>query len=604
MRMVDLKVFALIGLGLAACKHNSADSDALHTFGELTAEGKAGVFWQPMTAESLSAIDGSTSYLYPSSHPMVSRMQSWSDAMHAELLKTKPAMLPPKPIIRILRSKSFNAYVTREKGCMPVTLTIRKPASNNTVGNERYNSLASTNSSNNSSSDTEMDTLRIYGDGFYTVGHSISPDKCVKITPQLDRIKQMLEFTLKDSARCISITAQGAAGSLSGTVDVGCLPKDNQIYFRSASNLRQIELRVVPSVITFFDRLVKDLSEEEVVAILAHEMGHYYRMHGIVSDSLYDFAYQLDASHNLGSRPKPVPEKDALAALGKDVKESRRRYLPFKTHSSQKLHSYIFDLFSSSDVARFCDQDKCVSTCRALEKHLDLDDMKRDEILQGFPLVALPSTQTSQKFYQDYENLALSCAEAIDAKKHEFEISSWFGSGGLKRSIEPSFFTNASSLKDVLLNLSKKTLDTWIKAQNEEVFALFRRADEARLGIYTDEQEADEVGLELSSRVGIKPEALQTGFLKGLEIGEKMRGERSAIPGELDFAQCKAALKEGFKQFVPIGDYADIHHSACYRVYNAFREAKAHAAALKALPVFSGIKPDPTQWKNIQAQSK
>jgi hypothetical protein len=224
--------------------------------------------------------------------------------------------------------------------------------------------------------------------------------------------------------------------------------------------------------------------------------------------------------------------------------------------------------------------------------------------LQGFPSVALPSTQTSQKFYQDYEKMALSCAEAINPKKHESDISSWLGSGGLKRSIDPSFITNTASLKDVLLNLSKKTLDTWIKAQNEEVFALFKRADEARLGLYTDEQEADEVGIEISSRVGIKPEATQSGFLKGLEIVEKLRGERSAIPGELDFAQCTAALKEGFKQFVPIGDYADIHHSTCYRVYNAFREVKTHDAALKALPVFSGIKPDPTQWKNILNQSK
>jgi hypothetical protein len=323
-----------------------------------------------------------------------------------------------------------------------------------------------------------------------------------------------------------------------------------------------------------------------------------------VSDSLYDFVYQLDASHNLGSRPKPVPEKDALAALGAEVKESRRRYLQFKTHSSQKLHSYFFDLFSSSDVARFCDQDKCVSTCRALEKHLDLDPMKSDELLQGFPSVPLPSTQTSQKFYQDYENMALSCAEAINAKKHESEISRWLGFSGLKRSIEPSFFTNTASLKDVLLNLSKKTLDTWITSQNDEVFELFKRANEARLGLYTDEQEADEIGLELSSRVGIKPEAVQSGFLKGLEISEKMRGERSPIPGVLDFAQCSAAWKEGFKQFVPIGDYSDIHHSSCYRVYNAVREVKAHAEALKALPVFSGIKPDPTQWKNIQTQSK
>jgi hypothetical protein len=258
-------------------------------------------------------------------------------------------------------------------------------------------------------------------------------------------------------------------------------------------------------------------------------------------------------------------------------------------------------LFDSPQLKSYCESElRCVEACEDVEKHLNLNPLERDEILKSFPVGPLPDTPIAKKFYRDFETKALACAELIDPHKHADSIAGWIAGGGLRRKIDPSVFQSASTLKDLLINLSQRDLETWITAQNNAVFSLFKRADAARLGIYTQEQEADEIGIELAARVGVDPKAAQTAFLKGLEAKEKLMGTRSQVPGELDYEQCASALEDGFTQFIPIGDYGDIHHSTCFRVYNVFREVRAHEKELKGLPAPGGIKPDPITWNALR----
>jgi hypothetical protein len=55
--------------------------------------------------------------------------------------------------------------------------------------------------------------------------------------------------------------------------------------------------------------------------------------------------------------------------------------------------------------------------------------------------------------------------------------------------------------------------------------------------------------------------------------------------------------QNGEYYFVPVGDYSEVHHSVCYRMFNLDREIKAHRheAADVNLPAMGGA-----QWKRLQ----
>ncbi len=47
--------------------------------------------------------------------------------------------------------------------------------------------------------------------------------------------------------------------------------------------------------IVLYDTLLKELSEEEIVAVLAHEIGHYKKKHVLMSLIFFSYSYRIDA---------------------------------------------------------------------------------------------------------------------------------------------------------------------------------------------------------------------------------------------------------------------------------------------------------------------
>jgi hypothetical protein len=121
-------------------------------------------------------------------------------------------------------------------------------------------------------------------------------------------------------------------------------------------------------------------------------------------------------------------------------------------------------------------------------------------------------------------------------------------------------------------------------------------ATQRRLGVYTREQEADEITLELLALAGIPTTAaVEAWFSLSQELGMSPETE-PAIPMD----ECLQLRRRGWVDsqgrdiFVPIGDYRDDHHSWCYRIRNIDKEIATHQYTIlpRAFPK--------TNWKDIQ----
>ncbi|HVH43611.1 MAG TPA: M48 family metalloprotease [Labilithrix sp.] len=106
---------------------------------------------------------------------------------------------------------------------------------------------------------------------------------------------------------------------------------------------------------------------------------------------------------------------------------------------------------------------------------------------------------------------------------------------------------------------------------------------ERGLGFYTTEQEADEIALELISKVGVPPGAAVDKvliMLKGREGGDE----------GLDWPTCSTLREQSFKDergstvSVPVGDPSNAHHNLCFRVFNMTREIAAHRYPIAERP--------------------
>jgi Zn-dependent protease with chaperone function len=93
------------------------------------------------------------------------------------------------------------------------------------------------------------------------------------------------------------------------------------------------------------------------------------------------------------------------------------------------------------------------------------------------------------------------------------------------------------------------------------------------LGFYTTEQEADEIALEVMSKIGVPP---------GVAIDKVLNMLKNFGGGGIGWAECSMLRDHGWKDAdgktvsVPVGDPSDAHHNLCFRAFNMSREIDAH----------------------------
>lgn len=128
----------------------------------------------------------------------------------------------------------------------------------------------------------------------------------------------------------------------------------------------------------------------------------------------------------------------------------------------------------------------------------------------------------------------------------------------------------------------------------------FTAAAQVGLGVYTVEEEADELALEILSLAGIDP-------LKATEAWFALfeHADASVTQMEIPLARCRQLFENKWRDSagnlvaVPIGDYQDTHHSWCFRVFNTTNEIAIHNYRVE-MP----LNLNPQAWKTIQSLSK
>lgn len=569
-------------LAAPACLKKKPLSEPVHDFGALVGDAPKPYMWLRTTPEEFQKWADGGEKTYPRGHPRVARLQLWVDAMDDEVRKTVPNLSAPKPQILLYQDPTINAFVPSVPVCLDATVSNTAPSG-------------------------FIDDVSLFVDAIETMRfRRTKVTECLNPAHDQDVIRPLLEHGLGIKDSCYSIAedkAKKTTAVILNLQDDSCTPEQVRKQLASLRAARQLVYRAIPNIIGVHDKLF-DLEEEEVVSILAHELGHYYRFHALAREGSYGYFYKLDEKHNIGSKPQPLPADDPIVQLGKETLKKSDQFLGIAPVTQQKYNSLIFAslLNKSSFLVFACEKDEaCATPCSALDKHMSLGADKKREMLAGFPLSGeLPNTSTAQRYYQDYETKADACFRKLRITESLYpplwQYLSTFPVEGLAAGLDVESY---KTFADLILAINLQ-LPTRIAKQNEAVSEVLKKANAARVGVYTDEQEADDIGLELSHRVGIATKFYVGSFLSALKSFQLQQEGRLQPPGVLGYAACQAALAKGFPDFVPIGTYFDPHHSTCYRVYNSYREAMAHAQELATLPPYEGITPDKTLWESLR----
>lgn len=579
MRLTRSFLLPLITLPIfVACSAEVADDAATdtdisnHTEGEYVNANSALLWADSDYSELLRSREsiGATALptALPETDPLSVRLQVWLDRLDGAVragFKNRNGgaeLAAPKPRIRVLPSTdTFNAWVSGVPGCIgrPVGQAETAPKSG---------SLAL------------LDRAQVQTAAFTCVTPT-SWKGPVPLQTLLETTKAACKVTVVDDHVEIGGNTCSGAG---GTAD--------DLAFFSTS-----------PYVHFSTDLLYRLNEKTVAVVLAHELGHYYRAHvSPFFQQKYNFWFDRDSS----SARRPVPASNAaeLEAAYREVVEGAK---PLGTETFESRYSARLRPFLLQGLApRLLERKEANFVCKDA----------RDLLARDFPTLEvgqLPSKETQAAFVA-FENALAACAPKLglgataDEKTLRFSdvVFAAFAHKTGKLTLRLD-----STLADVLegQNANAKKLDDKAKS-------LVKRLRDNGIGLYTTEQEADDLALELSVKVGLTPTEVLEGwvdFMRAVDdlyasiyTPEQLATLRATEP---DATACKALMDANWKRddgagrMVPVtmslGQLDEPHHASCYRLYNLWRESKVHRYPATRAP--EALSP---AWSELQGRAK
>lgn len=550
-------VVVLVG----ACRPlHDGGSDIKHDLGRVANDSSAfqwlaldeAVARGTIVGDDLAAAGLTPDQLPDATDPLRQRVQFWIDQIDAVVRSRDTASLAGagKPHGVLIPSSEPNAHSGYSDVCLAFSATFAGPPSGETQG-DGTNAVVVF--------DRAAGTFR---------GPVVDRDPpCAPASLPVAEQAELLKWTFAPHPAC-TFTIEGTEVRFAEACRALIVP-DDPWYTGMKKATR---LAVVQSVnwTVFFTGLLRETKEEEFVAILAHEMGHYYMSHANTPRALYNQFYRLDASNPEG-KPKDDPAArvlgDALlAAL--DATRGLTRYPP---HANQNLHSALFDLTKS------------------LRKEM--------EKLAPAPCQPL-SAAVAANDYPKYEDLIAACTGAIKTgsgvgqfpvPKLKSTLSAFsprilakLGLGEDLAGIDTikALYDTMNAKLPVILDQPLNTLDD-----------LTAKAAAFPLGLYTFEQEADELSLEWLMDLGVKPDV-------ALDAQFKLMKDDPGAAACATLRKNKWKDAQGNPVFVTVGDLHDDHHNGCYRAFNLAREITVHKLKPKAGVTFP-VAPGGT-WKSFQ----
>lgn len=218
-------------------------------------------------------------------HPMAQRLQFWVDKMDEALRARNPKALAstPKPRILLRKESDPNAWVSY----IPVSWKVRgtlaraakAPAPSTAPGDAGADGAVEAGAT---TAPPTIPTLMLLSTGKVAAPGSLPP-----LERRFDdaALAELVKFANDGFAKCRLSTAEGAVVFGEGcAVDPGLsADRSDAIAFYATGKWITVTTGLITSM----------LDEERIVAVLAHELGHYYRSHSIQPSDQLNYFYAL-----------------------------------------------------------------------------------------------------------------------------------------------------------------------------------------------------------------------------------------------------------------------------------------------------------------------
>ena len=556
-----MRAALLLAVGLAGCgivdasggsgDDGKADGDGTSFIGYIQANSP--FYWAPSDYAGFAASEASIG-MPPNPTPvdandaLTQRLQTWIDridaVVRAEVLhSTGSELVAPKPIVEVLpTSSTFNAWVSPTVACTGIDLA-----------------------GGDATAQSFLQTAQITHGSGYACVHPVYPG-----------VDDFRTFWDRHKPAC----KVGADLTVGGT---GCSVAAN-------ATAGELALFATSPYIHVTSDLIAAVSERTLAIVLAHELGHYYRAH--VSDAViqhYNFWYDSEADR----KKLPVPAANATdlaAKYGEIVNGPKTVQAAVPGHYSPRFRTFLLTAIAPLLTERTEPGFVCATARDALGPWVST-------LLAGY---GIPTDAMAA--YLAFEAKLVACAPRLDLTGDPGATALSYGSvlmavlGAKLPSVTLPFH---ATLDQVLEPLNAKAVKL-----DQKAAALVKQVQQNRIGLYTIEQEADDIALEISSRLGIGPDDVVASWLEFMQAIALAVPESYRQQYQDENASCQAMLASGFTQpdgtptFVPIGDLSEPHHSDCYRLFNFWREQKLRKYTVADPIAF------PDDWATMQVEAK
>lgn len=533
-------------------------------------------FWASSSYEDFRTIQAQIGSTFtapplPEGSAIELRLQTWLDRIDAivrpEVERQSGRPLPaPRPIAKVIHSAAtYNAWVSGGLACTGMSLGAT-PSSPAAAGSSAYLDL-----------------------GGVQLATGLTCARSSEWTPA-----GFAAFWNAAKPACSLRPTEGGGYDVAGTCQVspGATPAADTMVIATAPYIQ------------FSTDLLMELDENTVALVAAHELGHYYLAHGTsVGWSKYNYWYAL------GERQQVAPARatnaaDLEAAYKEVVSPTAVAPLAFGKKYSARLRPLLLTGIAPLLQER-TEQDFACAPAR------DALGAWTADALGGAP------TPEARAAFEAFEKKLAACAPQLalgEAGPRALSAGQVLFAAGRSRpgpKVKPTM-----QLGDTLAAFLDR-LDVKAKELDGKAARLVQRARQNGFGLYTTEQAADDFAVEIATKLGLSSEEVLgawTSFMEASDrrwsVGYTPEAYEAAMKaaGEQTARSCKALLDAGFTTVdasgrrVPVtmsmGRLDEPHHASCYRLYNMWRELRAHR--FEPGPRGPALEP---AWSTLQAEA-
>lgn len=515
---------------------------------------------------SMRQVYASVDKVYPNAeylsitHPKTKYLQAWADRLDKELRDSYPEHFTdhrgvdsvPRPRIRIMKHSSLNAFSSFSLVCYRLPIIFEKNDLHWPLTEQTGEFLMIKIAPNGSVGFYKKDQI----DCIDRTDETITADQWTNILLWLTKSLRMENCRAK-------VTEDGLWFSKS------CRFSTKE----SRQTANGIVIQATTQWVTIFTGLLDALAQQEalVVSALFHELAHFYRAHGALTKSRYNYFYKINEFDHRKAKPKPAGQK--INTLGKKLNQLPK----FRTQAipQQIWHS---EIFSYNEYAKnliidpICSKASgCDNSCKDLLNLLENQKFKIS--MKNFPQSHLDEKEV--KYYFKWELLFQSCLDSI-----------YLGNSNLKDHIQTEIAQQVFWLhqKEESSTAPTTVLDL-AESMNQKLFEKQQAQDELlnqglleRVGFYNTEEEADYLSMDWLNKLQLNPKATVDQWL---EYAKNRAGQEQSSDYNFSSSKCLELYhaeprwtENGIRQLIPVGSYSHSHHSTCFRIWALDRRLK------------------------------